>query len=873
MPVDNRSGAVSPTILGSVSRFRRIVVLCVVLAAIGALIYTVAETTEYSAKAGIAITPPPASVTTPGAATTHITPAAYENSQITLIESAQIAQRAAAMVNASMPNAHLTTTALQHATTVKGPGATSSGATTSFTSVTVTLGGSKLAALAANDVVDAYIDQLHDNIRTQANESVTSLNSAIKSISAQLNSLPSPTKPTTKTKKTKTKTKTKKTHPKSTTTTVVRTTTSRPPRTTTTRPPRTTTTRPPRTTTTKATTTTKTTAATTTTAIVRLPTGAVAGGATGGGATASSTTTTTAVPIPGTSSDMDAPDPSSPRAMTRSAGGRPVTSLGTIELTADHTQTTPTVQLSGGGNSTTTSTSTSTSAPVADHSTSTSASDPSSSTSSASTSGSNASAQTTRTILRATLVNLSRTKAQIQVNEAVDLAYRPTVVAATPPTTSANGDFLRNCVLGMVVGLVIGVVAAFGLASLRRRFERSDEPALIYGVRAIATVPAFELDPWVQMSLPIVSRPSGEAAESYRSMATTLRAMRTNGKGLVIVFTAADLGSGTTTTVANCGLALAEMGERTVVVDADTLGRGLTHGLVEEREKHGLPELPRGFTELLSGKVLADTMEPSIHGRGLMVVPCGRNVDMAVHRWRKEELKSALDQMMERFDMVLIDAPPIGAASFGLDIIATAGTVILVVPHHDRVAQHEELALRLPAARANLLGYVYNGAVPNIRFAPYYPVVPGGGSPRGAGGMVASSAREESGPAPGGVATDVAPAEAEGAGAGGPVTPAETPAETEAEAEVAADAEEAAATPADAEEAAATPADAEEEPAHPDDTGVVPAVTAEHDGTEVVDAVGPDLVDTGVVAAVDPGMADTSVVQAVPPKPGGRRRR
>ena len=311
------------------------------------------------------------------------------------------------------------------------------------------------------------------------------------------------------------------------------------------------------------------------------------------------------------------------------------------------------------------------------------------------------------------------------MNEQVDLAYTPTIFAATAPGVPANGNYLRTLLISTLIGLFIGTIIAFVLASSRRRFESATDPQKVYGVPLMTTVPAFEAMVWSAATLPILTAPTDEAAEAYRTLGTLLRARRGNSDCVVVAFSAADLSSGTTTTVANCGLALAEMGERVLVIDGDPLGRGLTQALVVDTNGMGTGLPPLGLPELLEGRSLAETMVPALGTTDLMVVPSGRDTDMAIHRWRSGTMRTALENLSERFDVILIDTPPMGTSSFSLDLAGVAEHLVLVIPHNDLIELHQGIARRLAMVGVELLGYVYNGTPSSIRFAPYFPIVRG----------------------------------------------------------------------------------------------------------------------------------------------------
>jgi Mrp family chromosome partitioning ATPase len=648
--------AISPSILGSAWRFRRIVVICAVIGVLGAYLFTALSQPEYAATAGIALAPPPASVTTPSTGTSDVSPTEYQQEQFALIDSTSVAQAAARTVRKRMPSSHLTGTALKAAESVQGPPDGPADSTAATSSVTVTLPNADEAAEAADAIVAAYIEAFHSQIVAEAAESESELDTQIKTVTKQLKTL-------TPAERTQT------TSPSSTSST-----------------------------------TTTTTQAQTSAATSALSFGA---------ALADTTTTTT-------SSSSTTTTSSSTTTTTTST-----TSTTTTTTTTTATTTTTTVPAS----TTTTSAPTTTTLPA---------------TTTTTTAPPSVSAQAQRTALTSTLAALTREKSAILVNRAIDLEYNPPYVPATVPTAPVGNDMVFDLTIGALAGLVLGFLFAFLLASSRRRFDNPRQPSYVYGARLLATVPAFVVEEWTEVALPLITDPTGEAAEGYRTLATALRAFRATSGSLVVAVTAGDLGAGTTTVTSNVGCALAEMGEKTVVLDTDTLGRSVTRALLPASEHSGLPEVQPGLSDLIDGRPLEETVMPSTLVHGLWVVPSGRDYTMAMHRWKAARMRSVLEQVAAQFDVVLIDTPPVGMTSYALDVVAAAGQAVLVVPHHDSVRLHEQLADRLTLTNAELVGYLYNGKPLDLEFSAYYPVVPttahvakpGGGGPDGGHGHV-----------------------------------------------------------------------------------------------------------------------------------------
>ena len=323
----------------------------------------------------------------------------------------------------------------------------------------------------------------------------------------------------------------------------------------------------------------------------------------------------------------------------------------------------------------------------------------------------------------ATLTNLTRSRSQVQVDEQADLSYIPTVFPATIPSTTSNGNLLRNFVIGALIGLLIAVIAAYAMAVRRRQFEHAPEPELMYGVPLISAVPAFNQSAWLPTGLPILTEPAEEPAEQIRIIATALRSIRNSHPSLVMAFSSATPRSGTTAMVANTGLALAKMEERILVVDGDPINRGLTLCLTDTDSEQPLISPRPGFSEVVGGRPLMDSVTPADANSHLSVLTAGTDPNLAMHRWSPQSIRLALRDAAEHFDMVLIDVPPIGSSSYGMDLADAAENLIMVIPYLDLIEVHERLKERMQVADLKLLGYIFNGGPSRNHFMPYYPIL------------------------------------------------------------------------------------------------------------------------------------------------------
>ena len=651
MPVSS-TRPLSPSIISALSRFRRVVIVCVAIFGLAFGFYSLLSGPRYAGKAAIVISAPPSALHPFFGNGGSTSPAAYVEKQVALLESQPVSDGAANIVNEKIPTAHISGQEINANLTVKPQTGVASGLNPT-TDITVTNADAEIAAASANAVVQSYTNASQLQTRQQAAQSIAAIDKQIAATQGELNQLPS----VGSSRSTSTTTTTTR-PPRTPTTLAPHTTTTRPPHTTTTRAPRTTTTNPPRTTTSSSTTTTTTTAASTT-----------------GALRAGSHQTLASYQL------------------VAAHGSTGIELVDSTATTAEGTAQTTTTVAGGTGNS---------------------------ASGSSGTSGNSNLAQ--RAALTNSLILLNKSKTQVKVDEQADLQYSMVVYPATIPQKPTNGSFLKYLLIGLLLGFVVGIIIAYALAYSRQVFEKPEEPELLYDIPMLAAVPAFRQPAWLPTGLPILTEPFDEPAEKYRTIATTLRSIRNSHMSMLIAVSAAAPRSGTTTTVANTGFALAEMGERVLIVDGDPVGRGLTRTLLETDSEHPIVQLRPGFSEVLGGRPLLDTAVQSETNANLFILGSGLDPDLALTRWSSQAIKLALNDAKDHFDLVLIDVPPVGT-SFGIDLARASQNLLLVVPYLDPVRYHTHLKERLEIAAIGLLGYIFNGVPAGGEFIPYYPLL------------------------------------------------------------------------------------------------------------------------------------------------------
>ena len=167
----------------------------------------------------------------------------------------------------------------------------------------------------------------------------------------------------------------------------------------------------------------------------------------------------------------------------------------------------------------------------------------------------------------------------------------------------------------------------------------------------------------------------------------------------IIVFASGKGGTGKTTVVANLGTALAQLGKKTIVLDADVTMANLGLMLGLEGKKVTLHEV-------LSGKKKAK--QAVYNGpAGLTVVPCGMSLE-GVQKVRLERLKKVVLDLAVNADFLLVDSPS-GIEHDSITTLAVAQEAILVVTP-DFASVLEAMKVKRVAERLHvrLVGLVIN---------------------------------------------------------------------------------------------------------------------------------------------------------------------
>jgi capsular exopolysaccharide synthesis family protein len=258
-----------------------------------------------------------------------------------------------------------------------------------------------------------------------------------------------------------------------------------------------------------------------------------------------------------------------------------------------------------------------------------------------------------------------------------------------PVSDRRRGLAAAGGLLGMLGGL--GIVILIGLADPRVRF--ADE------------LEALELRAPVVAILPqLCGRDEASqhcAVQSVQQLRSVLElACRDPGKAVHTITSSAH-GEGRTDLAHALATCFAAAGRRTLVIDADFASARLS----SELELEGRP----GLAEALATGVDSDRVHPTDQAN-LWCMPNGTGQGLSSQHLSPDGLGRLLDALRSRFDAIVIDAPPVLAASEASLVSALSDTVVLVAARNQRGELIRSAAARLHQVSAKVVGLVFNKA-------------------------------------------------------------------------------------------------------------------------------------------------------------------
>jgi succinoglycan biosynthesis transport protein ExoP len=287
----------------------------------------------------------------------------------------------------------------------------------------------------------------------------------------------------------------------------------------------------------------------------------------------------------------------------------------------------------------------------------------------------------------------------------------------------------RNAILGGLLGALLGIGTALLAEALDRRVRSEEEIGRALELPLLGRLPRPSRRLRRANELVMLADPSSVHAETFRKLRTSLEFVNFERGAKTIMVTSAGPQEGKSTTVANLAVAFARAGRSVALVDLD-LRRPFIHSFFNVSGNYGITDvvvervdldqairpvaLPsgsvRGRRQVGNGRPSAGASNGYADAEGILhLLPCGTIPPAADEFLESERVSLVLDELAGKFDVVLVDAPPLLAVGDAQTLSAKVDAIVVVARLGIHQRQLQEFARQLGNCRAAVLGFVVTG--------------------------------------------------------------------------------------------------------------------------------------------------------------------
>ena len=294
------------------------------------------------------------------------------------------------------------------------------------------------------------------------------------------------------------------------------------------------------------------------------------------------------------------------------------------------------------------------------------------------------------------IVNLRSRNLEERVGK--ELVKSPATIysEAEPEGKPAKPNVALHLALGGVLGLMFGLGLAFFLEYMDTTVKSLDDVERYLGVPVLAVVPK---------DVGVLHRCSGYSpdAEAYRILRTNIEFNRKSPDANCLSVVSGGAGEGKSTTMMNLAYVCAQGGYNVLLIDAD-LRRPSLHTHFEVSHATGL-------TNYLTTDIRLEDVVLRTPVENLFFLPSGLLPADSAGLLNSQRMVDLIAEVKSRFDLVLIDSPPILGVS-DASVLANLADMTMIVVQHRKLPRH--MLMRVKQSVENVGGKVVGVVLNNV---------------------------------------------------------------------------------------------------------------------------------------------------------------
>jgi len=266
---------------------------------------------------------------------------------------------------------------------------------------------------------------------------------------------------------------------------------------------------------------------------------------------------------------------------------------------------------------------------------------------------------------------------------------------AQVPKRALNSNTKKNTIIGLILGLVISIFLAFLFEYLDNTIRTPKDISRHLRLLSIGILPRVE-------ELVVFEKPNSFESESYRILNTNIQAIKRNKDIRTILITSSNSDEERDIVSINMGLAMAEKGDKVLLIDGNLRDSKL-HTILNIDNKKGLSNI---LNEDLNYEEVINR-----HGteKNLHIITSGSDISNPSELLAKDKMEDLIKELKNEYDTIILNSPAIGAISDALTLSTISdGTILVCEAEKTEVEDVKKGKEILEKAEANILGIVLN---------------------------------------------------------------------------------------------------------------------------------------------------------------------
>jgi succinoglycan biosynthesis transport protein ExoP len=272
---------------------------------------------------------------------------------------------------------------------------------------------------------------------------------------------------------------------------------------------------------------------------------------------------------------------------------------------------------------------------------------------------------------------------------------------AVPTIDPVKPRKLETVGIALAGGLMLGVLGSLLISRLNNTVKTTSDVERKLGQPFLAALPQIGLLQRKHAARMVLEHPQELYAEGVQTASTGIMLTSLDTPRKIVAVTSSVPGEGKTTFSVNWALSQARS-KKTILIDADMRRPSVAAALK-------LPKDLAGLSDVVAGTVELDAALQSIDGSELAVITSGKPPPNPLDLLVSQRYRMLLDELLERYELVIIDCPPVQLVSDALVIgHAATGLVYLVKADDTPVPMAKTGLKRIAEAGIKVMGVVLN---------------------------------------------------------------------------------------------------------------------------------------------------------------------